>query len=167
MLQIWDFYGGISFGDGDGQGDNSAIGTNEENIMEWTCVAPDKKKAVGLLFQKLVVPNTSFSCYRAKGLDEEKCYHFYNRSLKYNLKDFGDLVNLVSPVHIKQDSLAHNLVSRFVKMDGETEDCMVCGDELMYHGVKLKAAFASTGYSDQVRFFPDFGSRLYFMEAKE
>ena len=52
-------------------------------------------------------------------------------------------------------------------MSWETEDCMVCGDELMYHGVKLKAAFASTGYSDQVRFFPDFGSRLYFMDAEE
>lgn len=167
VLQFGDFYRGRSFGDGDGSGYHSAIGINGENIMEWTCVSPDKKKAVGLLFQKLVVPNTSFSCYRAKGLDEEACYHFYNRSLKYNLKDFGDLVNLVSPVHIKQDSLTHNLISHFVKMDGETEDCMVCGDELMYHGVKLKAAFASTGYSDQVRFFPDFGSRLYFMEAEE
>ena len=167
VLQFGDFYRGRSFGDGDGSGYHSAICSNGENIMEWTCVSPDKKKAVGLLFQKLVVPNTSFSCYRAKGLDEETCYHFYNRSLKYNLKDFGDLVNLVSPVHIKQDSLPHNLISRFVKMDGETEDCMVCGDELMHHGVKLKAAFASTGYSDQVRFFPDFGSRLYFMEAEE
>lgn len=166
VLQFGDFYRGRSFAGGEGGGYHTAIGNSGENVMEWTCVAPDKRKAVGLLFQKLVVPNTSFSYYMARGLDEEACYHFYNRSLKYNLKDFGDLVNLVSPVHIKQDSLAHNLISRFVKMDGETEDCMVFGDELMYHGIKLKAAFASTGYSDQVRFFQDFGSRIYFMEAQ-
>ncbi|MCM1190999.1 MAG: alpha-galactosidase [Butyrivibrio sp.] len=167
VLQFGDFYRGRSFSDGDGSGFHSALGGNGENIMEWTCVSPDKRKAVGMLFQKLVAPNTAFSCYRARGLEEEACYHFYNRRLKYNLKDFGDLVNLVSPVHIKQDSLTQSLLSRFVKMDGETEDCMVCGDELMYHGIKLKAAFASTGYNDQVRFFPDFGSRLYFMEAEE
>lgn len=167
VLQFGSFYRGRSFADGAEDGYHTSIGDSGENVLEWTCVSPDKKRAVGLLFQKLVVPNTSFSRYAAKGLEEETCYHFYNRSLKYNLKDFGDLVNLVSPVHIKQDSLAHNLIAKFVKMEGETEDCLVCGDELMYHGVKLKAAFASTGYSDQVRFFQDFGSRIYFMEAKE
>lgn len=167
VLQFGSFYRGRSFAADTEAGGQTAIGAGGGNLLEWTCVSPDRKKAVGLLLQKLVVPNMSFSCYLAKGLDEESCYHFYNRSLKYNLKAFGDLVNLVSPIHVKQDSLTHNLLSRFVKMDGETEDCMVWGDELMYHGVKLKAAFASTGYSDQVRFFQDFGSRMYFMEAEE
>ncbi len=165
VLQFGDFYRGRSFA-GEACDSHSAIAVNSENTMEWTCVAPDKKKAVGLLFQKLVVPNSAFAYYMARGLEEETPYHFYNRNLKYNLKDFGDLVNQVSPVHIRQDSLTHNLIARFVKMEGETEDCVVWGDELMYHGIKLKAAFASTGYSDQVRFFQDFGSRLYFMEAE-
>lgn len=167
VLQFGSFYRGRSFEADTEAGGQTAIGAGGGNLLEWTCVSPDRKKAVGLLLQKLVVPNMSFSCYLAKGLDEESCYHFYNRSLKYNLKAFGDLVNLVSPIHVKQDSLTHNLLSRFVKMDGETEGCMVWGDELMYHGVKLKAAFASTGYNDQVRFFQDFGSRMYFMEAEE
>lgn len=167
VLQFGSFYRGRSFAADTEGGGQTAIGAGGGNLLEWTCVSPDRKKAVGLLLQKLVVPNMSFSCYLAKGLDEESCYHFYNRSLKYNLKDFGDLVNLVSPIHVKQDSLTHNLLSRFVKMEGETEDCMVWGDELMYHGVKLKAAFASTGYNEQVRFFQDFGSRMYFMEAEE
>lgn len=167
VLQFGSFYRGRNFEADTEAGGQTAIGAGGGNLLEWTCVSPDRKKAVGLLLQKLVVPNMSFSCYLAKGLDEESCYHFYNRSLKYNLKDFGDLVNLVSPIHVKQDSLTHNLLSRFVKMDGETESCIVWGDELMYHGVKLKAAFASTGYNDQVRFFQDFGSRMYFMEAEE
>ena len=51
-------------------------------------------------------------------------------------------------------------------MDGETEDVYAYGDMLMYGGVRLKQAFAGTGYNDQVRFYPDFGSRIYFMEVE-
>lgn len=137
---------------------------SEYEITEWTCVSPDKKRAVGLVMQNLAIPNTQYEYYRAKGLNPDAEYHFYNRDLKYNVKNFGDLVNTVSPVHIRQDSLAHNLIAKFVKMDGETEDCIACGDTLMYSGVKLKQSFAGTGYNDQVRYFQDFGSRMYFME---
>ena len=38
---------------------------------------------------------------------------------------------------------------------------------MMYAGVKLAPAFAATGYDERVRFYPDFFSRLYFMEAEE
>ena len=93
-------------------------------------------------------------------------YHFYNRSLKYNIKDFGDLVNTVAPIHIRQDSLTHNVLARFVKMDGETEEYTAYGDTLMYGGVHLKPAFGGTGYSGEVRFYQDFASRMYFMEEE-
>ena len=71
---------------------------------------------------------------------------------------------MVFPVHIKQDSLTHNLISKFVKMDGEKEDCYIYGDTLMYAGIHLKQAFAGTGYNEEVRYFQDFCSRIYFME---
>ena len=137
------------------------------NQMEWTCVSEDQTRAVGMLMQKLVVPNTQYHSYHAKGLKPDARYHFYNRSLKYNIKDFGDLVNTVSPVHIKQDSLALDLIARFKKMDGEIEDCHVAGDMLMYHGVKLKQAFGGTGYNNEVRYFQDFAARMYFMEEEK
>ena len=116
------------------------------------------------MMQKLVSPNTQFEYYRPNGLNPEARYHFYNRSLKYNVKEFGDLVNTVAPVHIRQDSVAHNLIAKFVKMDGEAEDFCAYGDALMYAGVKLKQAFGGTGYNEQIRHFPDFASRMYFME---
>lgn len=114
--------------------------------------------------QKLVSPNTQFEYYRPNGLNPEARYHFYNRSLKYNVKEFGDLVNTVAPVHIRQDSVAHKLIAKFVKMDGEAESFCAYGDALMYAGVKLKQAFGGTGYNEQIRHFPDFASRMYFME---
>ena len=74
---------------------------------------------------------------------------------------------MVSPIHVKQDSLLHNTIAKFVKMDGETEDSICGGDSLMYDGIKLKQSFVGTGYSDEVRHFPDYASRLYFMEEVE
>ena len=52
-------------------------------------------------------------------------------------------------------------------MPGEKEDYAVSGAVLMNGGVKLKQAFAATGYSEEVRYFQDFSARLYFMEEAE
>lgn len=164
-LQFGDFYRGRSFGTG--EGGHTAIGFDSQNTMEWTCVSKDGARAVGMLFQKLVVPNDSFAYYRAKGLREDVCYHFYNHPLTYNLKEFGGLVNMISPVHIRQGSLVEAVAAKVVKLDGETEDCLVYGDALMYHGVKLKQAFGSVGYGSETRVFQDFAARMYFMEEEK
>ncbi len=149
VLQFGDFYRGRS-----------------GSLTEWTCVSSDKKKAVGMIMQTLTEPNHMHERYYAKGLLEDAEYHFYNRSLKYDVRNFGDLINTSSPVHIKPDSMMHDIIAKFVKMDGETEDYYIYGDALMYAGVALKQAFAATGYNDEVRYFQDFSSRMYFMEEK-
>ena len=164
VLQFGDFYRGRSFNGFETPYAN-ALCNGIGNTMEWTCVSPDQKKAVGFLMQKTVAPNTQFEYYKAKGLCPDTQYHFYNRRLQFNVKDFGDLVNTVSPIHIRQDSIAHHLVAKFVKMESEQEDYNVYGDALMYSGVRLKQGFGATGYNEEVRFFPDFASRMYFMEA--
>ncbi len=137
------------------------------NLHEWTVVSADRKCAVGFLMQELMTPNHASHVYYAKGLDANREYHFYNRPLKYNIKAFGDLINMVAPVHIRNDSLMQDMVAKFVKMDGETEDYHVTGDLLMESGVALRQAFVTTGYNESVRFFPDFGSRIYLMESEE
>ena len=114
--------------------------------------------------QNLVVPNFQFHTYHARGLNAEDIYHFYNRALKIDVREFGDLVNTVAPVHVKQDGLLIDMIAKFVKMDGETEDLKAPGDMLMHAGVHLKQAFGGTGFNSEVRHFPDFASRIYFME---
>ncbi|MBR1758202.1 MAG: alpha-galactosidase [Lachnospiraceae bacterium] len=159
VLQWGTFWRGRSFSDGV----ITPLRDTPGNVMEWTTVAKDQSGAVGMILQQHAIPNSRYQYYRAKGLDPEKEYHFTNRKLAYNVKEFGDLVNQVAPFHIKQDSIVHNTVAKFVHMDGEIEDYTVGGDVLMA-GVKLKQGFAGTGYNDQVRFFPDFGSRIYLMK---
>ena len=121
-------------------------------------------RAVGLIMQELVRANTQNEEYYAAGLDPEAVYSFYNRPLKHNVKEFGDLINTVAPIHIRQGSLLHGMVAKFVTMPGETEKYELSGSMLMNCGVRLKQAFAATGFSEEVRHSPDFASRLYFMK---
>ncbi|MDO5293196.1 MAG: alpha-galactosidase [bacterium] len=135
-------------------------------VYQWITVSEDKETAVGLYMQNRVTPNYSYARFKAKGLDPEYTYVFTNRTLKYNIKEFGDLVNTVAPIHIKKDSLGHNMLAKFIKMDGEQECYTVKGSLLNNAGIRLKQGFAATGYSDQVRFFQDYSSRIYFMNKK-
>lgn len=132
-------------------------------IHEWTCVSEDKRQAVGMIMQELTQPNHPTGQYFPKGLDASTRYEFMNRSMRYNILGFGDLVNTVSPVHINQDSLVHQVLAKCVTMPGETESYRASGSVLMA-GVKLAQGFAATGYSEETRYFPDFASRMYFMQ---
>jgi len=140
--------------------------TRSNNIYEWSCVNKDQTQAVGMITQVLFNPNTCFETYTPKGLKPNKYYHFKNRQLEFNLKEFGSLVNQVSPIHIKQNGVLHNVASSIIKMKGEKEDFITSGNILM-QGVKLKQGFGATGYADDIRFFQDFYSRMYFMEEIE
>ena len=136
------------------------------NVHEWVCVSPDKKQAVGMMLQELVQPNTQAERFFARGLDPEKTYHFYNVSQRVDVKQFGSLVNTLSPIHIKQDSMMHNIVAKAVRLNGEAEDVTATGDVLMSTGIALKPAFSGTGFNENVRVFPDFSLRMYFIEKK-
>ena len=136
------------------------------NINEWTVVSKDKKAAVGMIIQASVEPNKQYEFYKPIGLDENMKYHFTNESKRYNIKNFGDLVNTASPVHIKQDSLLHNIIARHITMPGECEDYVARGNVLMNAGISLKQAFGGTGYDERIRYFQDLGSRMYFMEGE-
>jgi alpha-galactosidase len=133
----------------------------------WNVVSKDKKQAIGMLVQKEVMPNEMYACFRAKGLDPDMKYHFTNIKTEYNVKLFGDLINTAAPFHVKPGSLMQNLIAKFVKMPGEVEDYVCYGSAIMNEGVRLHQSFVGTGYDGDVRFFPDYSGRLYFMEAVE
>ncbi len=137
------------------------------NDRIWCCVSEDKKRAVGLTLRTLMIPNDPDQIFFARGLDEGLTYHFSNVPRPVDVKRFGTLVNAIAPFHIKQDSLIHDVVARVVRMPGEQEEVTASGALLMHAGVKLKQSFAATGYDERVRFYPDFFSRLYFMETVE
>ncbi len=134
------------------------------NCHQWICVSKDKSAAVGLLLQELNQPNTQAHRFFACGLDPNKTYRFGNISERVNIKQFGSLINTVTPIHVRQDSMLHNVIAKHVKMDGESDSVTATGEVLMHTGVALSPAFSGTGFNDKVRVFPDFSARLYLME---
>ena len=138
----------------------------KDDQIQWMCVSQDRKKAVGFFMQKLAEPNPPHAVFRAKGLQPDRKYHFYGRQMDHDIREFGDLINTIAPIHIRQGSLLHQAAAKFVKLPGEKEDYELYGDVLMYGGVHLQPSFGGTGYKEGMRIFKDFDSRLYFMEAE-
>lgn len=138
-----------------------------DEVYEWICVSKDRKNAVAFQMHNMAVPNMPEVTFQAKGLDDSVVYHMSNRILKYNVKAFGDLINAVSPIHVKQDSITHRIISKFVKMDGETEDITASGSVFNHCGVALHQNYGATGYDNEVRYYQDFSSRIFIFEAVE
>ena len=136
------------------------------NLHEWTCVSPDRSRAVGFLFQELAEPGLGNERFFPQGLDPDRRYRFYSLEQKVDILRFGSLINTLSPVHIRPGAFLHRMIDRFIRQPGETEDCTASGSLLMA-GVKLKPGFAGSGYNDQVRFWTDFSSRMYYIEAAD
>ena len=134
------------------------------NDISWTVVAPDKTRAVSMTMQLFTHPNTQWGVLKPVGLEEDFKYHIEGRSLKFDLREFGGLINYVAPIHVKQDSLQHRTIAKFYKMNSEKEEHDMYGDAMMYAGVHLRSAFASGGYNENMRYYPDYGSRIYTIE---
>ena len=117
-----------------------------------------------MVMQMFTHPNAQWGVLKPTGLDEDVKYHIQGRKLKFDLREFGGLINYVAPIHVKQDSLQHRTIARFYKMNSETEEHNMYGDAMMYAGIHLRSAFASGGYNENMRYYPDYGSRIYTME---
>ncbi len=146
-------------------GDFYRIKTGEDGSYQWMVVSQDQKVALGMYLQTMVKANFGYGSFKTKGLAPATLYHMMNRQQVFNIKEFGDLINMISPIHIKKDSLAHNLVAMVKKMPGEVEDNVAYGEVYNYGGVKLKQGFSGTGYNEEIRLFKDYASRLYLWEA--
>jgi len=129
--------------------------------LEWCVVSEDQSEAVSMIMQLNVTPNSQFCMVTPKGLSPSTKYLIEGRILKYNIKFFGSLINTSTPFHVKPEGHLVNIIAKFVKMDGEVERHIMYGDAMMNAGVHLKSAFAGVGYNNEVRFFPDFASRIY------
>ncbi len=138
----------------------------ERGIWQMSSVAEDQKTALTLLFQQENHPNTKAMRLRARGLRADGVYQLSVRPVKVELKDFGGLVNMVSPVHIRQGSLMEAAAEKVMNLQSETEDITATGGLLMAGGVYVKQGFSGTGWDGETRVMLDNGSRLYILEQK-
>ena len=137
------------------------------NRTTWLTVSKDKTKAILMQFQITAKASESVRHIRFKGLDREKNYRLSSLSFDHDIRLYGDLVNTVSPIHVKQDSFLHNTIARFVHMKENGEDIVMSGDDLMNAGVYLNPAYVGTGLSDETATIGDYGARMYLLESIE
>lgn len=137
------------------------IKNDDHGVYQWLTVDTTGDRALGLYLQKEVIANSDYGKFVTRGLLEDQIYRMTNRQKIFNIKEFGDLINMISPIHIKKDSLLHNIIAKVKKMPGEVEDCCAYGDVFNHAGIKLSQGFAGVGYDETTRLFQDYASRLY------
>lgn len=136
----------------------------DKNLVKWLVVSGDKDKAVMITVQGQVTPHHGHHVLKTRGLKEDAQYRFYNLPGKYDIHRIGSLVNMIAPIHIKQDSLLHDTIAKFIKMDGATEEYTVSGSLLNNAGIHTAHTFAGTGYNPGSDLYQDYDAKMYFME---
>lgn len=145
-------------------GDLYRLRDGTDGFWQVMTVAPDKSAAITLLFQQENRPNAPALRLLAKGLDGAAAYRLWVRPVQVDLRDFGGLVNMVSPVRIRQGSLAEAAAAKVAALSSEEENITASGSLLTACGAWVKQGFSGTGYDRDTRVMGDFGSRLYLLE---
>lgn len=138
-----------------------------ENKGSWIVVSPDKSQAIAYICNKIAPTNPASDILKTVGLDDNKLYKITTRQQAFNIKVFGDLINRVLPVTVKQDGKIHDMLSNNFALKSEIETYTVYGDLLNNCGIKLSQQFSGSGYNEHIRVMMDFGSRLYIIEESK
>jgi alpha-galactosidase len=138
---------------------------SSHNQSIWAVANPDRTELLVLFFQKLNTPNGAADLLRIPIVDPDLTYAVTPRREFVDVKSFGSLVNMISPVRIKNDGTLQRIVEETVHLESELEYYIVTGDVLAYHGIVLNQQFGGTGYDKETRVIGDFGSRIYHVKA--
>nr|WP_221439788.1 alpha-galactosidase [Spirochaeta isovalerica] len=131
----------------------------------WMVVSSDKNEAIIGYYQKTAKPNPGPERYRLKGLDPHKKYSLKNRTQFMDVKQFGHLINMVSPVELKENGVLHQMVASNYLYEVEKTEFSAYGDQLMNRGFCPAHQFYGTGLDEKIAFLGDFGSRLFLLKA--
>ena len=100
------------------------------------------------------------------GLEDDAQYEFKTRKESIALKRFGNLVNMVSPIHINPDGRLLPVISKYLEMYSEEDSGTLSGAAFKTVGATLAQEWSGVGYDERVRMLGDFGSRMYYIRKK-
>lgn len=88
-------------------------------------------------------------------------YSFSSRVQNRDLSRFGSLINMISPIHIKEEGKLIHFISNRFSLPGEIVSGIISGQVLNTIGITLPQQWSGTGISDSTRVIHDFDSRIY------
>jgi alpha-galactosidase len=111
----------------------------------------------------------SVDVLKVPGLIPEALYEITVRPQEHNIKMFGALINIVSPIPLNEEGMVVNFVNKrysieqLMKMKSN-EKYQAYGDAIINGAIKLLPQWAGNGFSEKVRLLGDFGSQLYYIK---
>ena len=128
----------------------------------------DGKEAEVSYMNFLQTPHPGIEKIVPKNLQKDCLYTYAVRHEEIDFRRFGSLINMITPIHLKEEGKIVNFISRRYGYDSEKFEGEVHGSMLLGGGLKLARQWAGTGMNEQTRIVLDFGGRLYrFMPKKE
>ncbi|MCQ2554164.1 MAG: alpha-galactosidase [Clostridia bacterium] len=128
----------------------------------WMVRSRDRTEAIVGFFNGLQTGNPKDTVLRNLGLDPDKTYRIEVLKEDHKITEFGNLINMISPVHLNSDGFLVETAAKYRMMDMEKEEYTVTGT-VLNSGLILKSQWAGNGYSTDVRILGDFGARLYYI----
>ena len=129
----------------------------------FSVVAKDGSEGVIGVFHGLQSGHPSETILQSNAFLPGKRYKIQVFDQPLSISVFGNLINLVSPVHLNCDGWLVREYAKRSSMKMETEFYEVDGS-VLNNGIILKSEWAGTGYNENVRVILDFGSRIYYIK---
>ena len=128
--------------------------------------AHDEEKALVSYVNSIQKPNPSLERIVLTGLEDDVVYTYEVREEKVDIKKFGALLNMVAPIHVKEEGRLAYAASRFFDLPIEKFSGSAKGKTLCTGGVKLPQQWSGVGLNDHIRVVGDFGGRVYLFTKK-
>lgn len=97
-------------------------------------------------------------------VSDDNLYSYYSRVQNRDISRFGSLINMISPIHIKEEGKLIHFISNHFSLDGEKVEGIISGKVLNNIGINLPSQWSGTGIKDSTRIIHDFDSRIYVFE---
>ena len=136
----------------------------KEGVHVFSEVSKDQEHACVVLFYERAETGHKTDILPLRGLNKDYYYKVTSKSYDHDIRLFGGLVNQVSPIHIRNNSFLHRLISKIIKMKEKGENSIVKGDVLLSKGYEVNPSFNGTGWSDKTKLIKDGESRIYFFD---
>ena len=140
--------------------------TSNDHTNRWQVVSKDRKHAVVSIFCLLQEINPKETFISVKGLEEGK-YRVVGIGLDHDIREFGNLINMITPFYVNPKGKLVSFLANFIKLDKEIDEYEVHSSELDSNGIKLNPQWSASGINNKVRVLRDFSSRLYLIDKIE
>lgn len=136
------------------------------DIKEFQVTNFVENRAVDAVYGFFVIrfhASPSFDIVRLKLLDDDGLYSMENLPDGINVRDFGRLINHLSPIKINPNGFLLNEAGKHYRLPSCRESYLAYGS-MLKSGIKLKQRFTGTGYNEDIRLLSDFGSELFVID---